>query len=201
MNLCPNRASHPGYIDTGGPPREPVTPGAKRKKEPAKAKKEKKKAKAFKKIATIEKANTVAYANDETPRSTQMSHASGRKKSKAQGLGEYRTVSPFEPASELTSMGTDTKNTDASVRNADRDQPHESHIPSIEGSELPTDLEHTIKKKSKGKANVRKYIEELKEGDKEEDSSPQESPVIMRTKRFRTEAVRTLPDSWPWQLD
>ena len=107
----------------------------------------------------------------------------------------------YEPASELTSMGTDNENTEASVRNAIRDQPHESHIPSIEGSEPPTDLEHTIKKKSKGKANVRKYIKELKEGDEEEDSSPQESPVIVRTKRFRTETVRTLPDSWPWQLD
>jgi len=100
MLLRPKRSSHPGYIDTGGPPREPATPGAKRKKESAKEKKEKKaksKTKALKKIATIEKANTVAYANDETPRSTQMSRASGRKQSKAQELGEYRTVSPLNP--------------------------------------------------------------------------------------------------------
>ncbi len=163
------------YIHTGGPIREQATPGAKTKKEIAKEKQEKKakaKADGLKVIAAIERANTVAYANDETPRPARMnSHASGHKKSNAQEPGDCQTVSPSEPAPELTSTGPDTENIHTSGRYADKEQPHEPHVPSIEGSKPPTDLEHTIKKKSKGKPNVRKVIEDLKQGDEEEDSS------------------------------
>lgn len=207
MKLRAKRASHPGYIHTGGPPREQVTPGAKTKKEIAKEKREKKakaKADGLKVIAAIERANTVAYANDETPRPAQRSsRARGHKKSNAQEPGDYRTLSPSEPAPELTSTGPDTENIH-SGRCADEEQSHdsESHVPSIEESEPPTDLEHTIKKKSKEKPNVRKVIEDLKQGDdSEEGSSPPETPVIGRTKRLRTETVSILPYVWFWEPD
>ena len=79
----------------------------------------------------------------------------------------------------------DSEGTEASGRSADEEQPYEPHVPSIEGSEPPTDLEHTIKKKLKGKPNIRKFIEDLKNVDNsEEDSGPQETPVIVRTKRL-----------------
>ena len=92
MELRAKRASHPGYIHTGGPIREQATPGAKTKKEIAKEKQEKKakaKADGLKVIAAIERANTVAYANDETPRPAWInSHANGHKKSNAQEPGD-----------------------------------------------------------------------------------------------------------------
>jgi hypothetical protein len=110
------------------------------------------------------------------------------------------TISPSELTSELTSTGPDTENIQASDSNADEEQPR---VPSIEGSEPPTDLENTIKKKSKGKPNVRKAIEDLKQGDDDDDSesSHQETPVIVRTKRLRTEAVRVLPYLRSWKMD
>jgi hypothetical protein len=93
MNLRAKRASHPGYVHTGGPPREQAAPGAKTKKEIAKERREKKakaKADGLKVIAAIERANTVAYTNDETPRPAQTSsRVSGRKKSNTQEPGDY----------------------------------------------------------------------------------------------------------------
>lgn len=202
MELRTKRASHPGYVQTGGPPRVQAAPGAKTKKELAKEAKEKKKkdkADGLKKIAAIERANTAAYPNDETPRSTQMSsRAGGRKQSKVRKPKGRQTVPSSESESEFTSKAPDTEDTEASGRRADEEQPYEPRVPSIEGSEPPTDLERTIKKKSKGKPNIRKFIEDLKnvddsEEDSEEDSGPQETPVIVRTKRLRIEVVRVLP--------
>ena len=156
-----------------------------------KEKKEKAKADGLKKIAAIERANTTAYANDETPRpqATQTSSC-GHKRSKAQEPSNHRTVSPSESAYELTSKSTepDPENIEAaSNKDTNEEQPHDSDVPSIEGPELPTDLEHTIKKKSKGKSDVCTFIEDLKKGDEEEeeeeeeeeDSGPQETPVII----------------------
>jgi len=181
MNLRSSQASHPEYIHTGGPPRAHAVPGTKTKKEMAaeeKAQKKKAKADGMKKIARVEKANTVAYANDETPRPqvTQTSSHS-RNQSKEQ-----------EPSPELTSesTGSDPENIETpSTKSTDAEQPHKSDVPSIGGSELelPTDLECTIKKKSKGKSDVHTYIEHLKEEDEEdeedEDADPQETPTII----------------------
>jgi len=193
MELRPKRSAHPGYHHTGGPPRAQAVPGTKTKKDLAAETKEKEKAKAdgLKKIAVIERANTTAYANDETPRpqATQTS-SRGHKRSKAQEPSNHQTVSPSESAYELTSKSTepDPKNIEAaSNKDTNEEQPHDSDVPSIEGPEPPTNLEHTIKKKSKGKSDVCTFIEDLKKGDEEEeeeDSSPQETPVIIRTKRL-----------------
>ena len=209
MNLCAKWASHPGYAHTGGLPKEQATPGAKTKKEIVKEqweKKEKAKADGLKVIAAIERANTVAYANDETPRPAQMSsHVRDHKKSNAQEPGDYRTVSPSEPVPELTYTGPDTEKIHASDSNADNKQPHDSdsHVPSIERPEPLTDLENMIKKKSKGKPSVHKLIEGLKQGDDKEDSKPscQDTPVIVWAKHLRTEAVSILPYLQSWKPD
>ena len=123
MELHTKRASHPGYVQTGGPPRVQAAPGAKMKKELAKEAKEKKKkdkADGLKKIAAIERANTAAYPNDATPRSTQMSsHASGRKQSKVRKPRGRQTVPSSESESEFTSKAPDSEGTEASGRSAD----------------------------------------------------------------------------------
>jgi len=208
MELRTRRSSHPGFRHTGGPPRTRAAPGAKTKKDLAKEEKEKKakaKADGLKKIAAIERANTAAYTNDETPRAAQTS-SHGHKWSKAREYMNHRMASPSEPgAPELTFIGSDSDaeniETLSSGEDTDEEQPHESDVPSIEGSEPLTDLERTIKKKSKGKSNVRMMIEDLKKGDEEEDSGPQETPVIIRSKRLRAESVRIYFYLWPWQLD
>ena len=204
MKLRTKRAPHPGYCHTGGPPRARAAPGTKTKKDLAIEEREKRakaKADGLKKIAAIERANTVAYANDETLRSAQTSSC-GCKQSKAQGRSNRRTAPPSESPSELAAIGSDTEDIEfLSGESTDKEQPHKSDIRSIEGSEPPTDLEHTIKKKSKGKPNVRTMIEDLKKGDYEEDSSPQETPVIVRSKRLRTETVRISPYLWTCQLN
>jgi hypothetical protein len=132
------------------------------KKELAKEKQEKRekaKAQGLKKIAALERANTMAYANDETPRPIQTSsHASGPKWSKAQKPSGHETPSSSSSASEFTSTRPDeTSNI--------KEQPHASHVLPIEGSEPSTNLEQIIKKKSKRKPNVCKLIEDLKQGD------------------------------------
>jgi len=209
MNLRSKRSAHPGYIHTGGPPQAHAAPGTKTKKEVAaeeKAQKVKAKAEGMKKIARIERANTAAYANDETPRprATQTSSC-GHNQSKEREPSSDWTVSPSELSPELTSMGSDPENIETpSDQNTDDKQPHESDVPSIGGSELepPTDLERTIKKKSKGKSDVRTFIEDLKKGDEEdkedEDTGPQETPAIARSKRLRTEGVRDSSCPSPW---
>ena len=200
MKLCNKRASHPGYPDTGGPPRARAAPGTKTKKDLAKEAKEKKvkaKADGLKKIAVIERANSVAYANDETPRPTQTS-SYGRKQPNTRESGNHRTVPSLRPAPELTSTVSDTDNVESlSDKSTDssEEQPDESEVPSndLEESEPPTDLEHIVKKKSKqGKLNVRTMIEDLKKGYDEPDEvdfGPPETPVVVKNKRLRTEAV------------
>ena len=122
------------------------------------------------------------------------SRAGGRKQSKVRKPRGHQTVPSSESESEFTSKAPDTEDTEASGRCADEEQPYEPRVPSIEGSKPLTDLECTIKKKSKGKPNVRKFIEDLKNvDDSEENSGPQEMLVIMRTKRLQTEVVRILP--------
>lgn len=198
MELYTKWASHPGYIQTGGPPRVQAAPGAKTKKELAKEVKEKKKkgkANGLKKIAMIERANTAAYPNDKTPRSMQMSSCTGgHEQSKVWKPRGCQTVPSSESESEFTSKAPDTEDTEASGRHADKEQPYEPYVPSIEGSEPPTDLECTIKKKSKVKPNIRKFIEDLKNiDDLEEESGPQKTPVIVQTKHLQIEVVRILP--------
>ena len=200
MKLRNKRASHPGYPDTGGPPRARAAPGTKTKKDLAKEAKEKKvkaKADGLKKIAVIERANSVAYANDETPRPTQTS-SYGRKRPNTQESGNHQTVPSLRPAPELTSTVSDTDNVESlSDKSTDssEEQPDKSKVPSndLEESEPPTDLEHIVEKKSKkGKLNVRTMIEDLKKGYDEPDEvdfGPPETPVVVKNKRLRTEAV------------
>ena len=200
MKLRDKRASHPGYPDTGGPPRARAAPGTKTKKDLAKEAKEKKvkaKADGLKKIAMIERANSVAYANDETPRPTQTS-SYGRKWPNAREPGNHRTVPSFKRAPELMSTASDTENVESlSDKNTDslEEQPDESEVPSndLEESEPPTDLEHVVEKKSKkGKLSVRTMIEDLKKGYDEPDEvdfGPPETPVVVQNKRLWTEAV------------
>ena len=203
MKLRTKRASHPGYRHTGGPPTERAAPGSKTKKDIAREEKERKakaKTDGLKKIASIERANTAAYANSETPRSTQTS-SRGRKRSKARKPSDSRAVSPSEPESapEPVSIGSETEYIETlSGKTTDDEESHKSIVPLIEGSEPPTDLERTIKKKSKGKPNVRRMIEDMKKRDEEEDFDPQATPVIVRSKRLRTEAVRILLYLWSW---
>jgi len=102
-------------------------------------------------------------------------------------------------------MGSDPENIETpSDQNTNDKQPQKSNVPSIGGSELelPTDLERTIKKKLKGKSDVRTFIEDLKKGDEkdEEDevTGPQEIPAIARSKCLQTEGVRDSSCPSPW---
>jgi hypothetical protein len=71
------------------------------------------------------------------------------------------------------SIGSDTEYIETlSGKTTDKEKSHESIVPPIEGSELLTNLEHTIKKKSKGKPNVCRMIEDMKKRDEEEDFDP-----------------------------
>jgi hypothetical protein len=89
----------------------------------------------------------------------------GCKQSKAQKPSDSQAVSPSEPkfTPKLMSIGLDTEYIKTlSSKTTDKEESHESIVLPIEGSEPLTNLERTIKKKSKGKLNIHRMIEDMK---------------------------------------
>ena len=143
--------------------------------EEAKAAKEKAKIDGLKEIAGAEKANTATFAGDDTPQAPAARTRGGR----------CRTVSELsermdEPGSAESELEAQTEGEGGEVE--------QSNAPDldcdVEGSELPSDLERTIKKKSlKGKQSIRGLIEEMKNDDDMEvdkGPDPQDTPLVTR---------------------
>ena len=191
-NKC---SAHPGYALTGGPPKSRAAPGTKTSKQiaaEAKAAKAKEIIKGLKKIAVTEKANTAAFAVDDTPRAPAARTRGVRCRTASELTSEGTPEpGPAESGSEAQAEGEGADASDGEDEVAQSDAPNLDR--DVEGSEPPSDLERTIKKKSsKGKQSARGLIEEMKnDDDMEVDEGPdrQDTGLVTRprAKRLRAE--------------
>lgn len=183
MELRHKRASHPGYLHTGGRPKTKAVPGTKTKKEKAaeeRAKKAEAKANGLRKIAALERASAETFTNYQTPRAPQSSHRGRSTGREGRRHGDHQAMSPSKSKSSDQDECSDCEDDIVEL-----DYRHTG----ADSSEAPTDLEQTVKK-PKRRTSVRKIVEESEDIDAIDEDEDSYLPSAAGKKRLPSQIVR-----------